>query len=47
MDVDGLQVAVGVQQQLGDLHAAGKRCPVEANVFFLKIKAELLQFMLQ
>lgn len=41
VDVDGLQVAVGVKQQLGDLHAAGKRCPVKANVFFLKIKTEI------
>lgn len=36
MDVDDLQVTVSVQEQLGDLHTAGERCPVKADVLLLK-----------
>jgi len=35
VDVDRLQVAAGGQEQLGDLHAAGERRPVEADVLLL------------
>lgn len=36
VDVDGLQITVGVQEQLGDVHAARERCPVKADVLFLE-----------
>lgn len=36
VDVGGLQVAAGVQEQLGDVSAAGERRPVEADVLFLR-----------
>lgn len=35
MDVDSLQIAVSVQQQLRYLHTARECSPVKANVFFL------------
>jgi len=36
VDVDNLQIAVGIQQQLSNLHAAGECRPVKANVFLLQ-----------
>lgn len=35
VDVGGLQVAASVQEQLGDVGAAGEGRPVEADVLFL------------
>lgn len=35
MDVGGLQVAASVQEQLGNVGAAGEGRPVEADVLFL------------
>lgn len=40
VDVDGVEIALCVQEKLGDLHAAGKRRPVKANVSLLKERKE-------
>ena len=42
MDVDDLQVTASVQEQLGDLHAAGERRPVQADVLLLDKKNKTL-----
>lgn len=39
VDVHCVQIAAGVQQQLGDVYTARKRRPVKANVLLLKRKS--------
>lgn len=36
VDIDGLQITVGVQEQLWDVHTARECCPVKADVLFLR-----------